>query len=84
MASGVAYCQVGSATKITKTNKSSDLLKLLMQILDAIFPGRVPMSKVLFKPRNDGDWVKNFRILQKVFDKENVTKPIPSTVLRVL
>mmetsp|Transcript_17367 Transcript_17367/g.32961 ORF Transcript_17367/g.32961 Transcript_17367/m.32961 type:complete len:266 (-) Transcript_17367:161-958(-) len=47
------------------------------QILDAIFPGKVPLSKVHFDAKYDYDFVKNYKVLQGVFDKMNVDKRVP-------
>eukprot|EP00468_Gymnochlora_sp_CCMP2014_P004454 CAMPEP_0167756286 /NCGR_PEP_ID=MMETSP0110_2-20121227/9299_1 /TAXON_ID=629695 /ORGANISM="Gymnochlora sp., Strain CCMP2014" /LENGTH=269 /DNA_ID=CAMNT_0007642375 /DNA_START=21 /DNA_END=830 /DNA_ORIENTATION=+ len=47
------------------------------QILDAIFPGKVPLHKVDFDAKYDYDFVKNFKIIQNVFDKMSVQKRVP-------
>lgn len=47
------------------------------QLLDAIFPGKVPISKINFDAKYDYDFVKNYKILQNVFDKQNIEKRIP-------
>jgi len=47
------------------------------QIADAIFPGKVPMKNVNWSARTDYDYVKNFKILQNVFVKQGVRKPVP-------
>mmetsp|Transcript_39288 Transcript_39288/g.76259 ORF Transcript_39288/g.76259 Transcript_39288/m.76259 type:complete len:265 (+) Transcript_39288:65-859(+) len=47
------------------------------QLLDAIFPGKVPLSKVNFDAKYDYDYVKNYKVLQGVFDKMNVDKRVP-------
>ena len=40
------------------------------QICDAVFPGSVPMSKVKWDARNDYEFVHNYKILQRVFEKK--------------
>jgi RP/EB family microtubule-associated protein len=47
------------------------------QILDAIFPGKVPLHKVNFNATQEYQYVQNFKILQNLFNKENITKHIP-------
>jgi len=47
------------------------------QILDAIFPGKVPLSKVQFDAKYDYEFVKNYKVLQTVFDKMNIDKRVP-------
>jgi len=44
------------------------------QILDAIFPGRVPLHKVNFGAKVDYEYIKNYKVLQEVFAKEGVQK----------
>lgn len=46
------------------------------QILDAIYPGKVPMSRVNWKAKNDYEFVNNFKIVQGVMNKQNITKPV--------
>jgi RP/EB family microtubule-associated protein len=47
------------------------------QILDAIYPGQVPMKTVKWNAKNEYDWVANFKIAQKVMTAQNVAKPLP-------
>jgi len=47
------------------------------QILDAIYPGKVPMHKVNFDAKYDYEFVKNFKVMQEVFDKEGIIKVCP-------
>lgn len=46
------------------------------QIMDAIYPGEVPMKKVLFEAKLEHDFVKNYKVLQTVFDKKQIPKHI--------
>eukprot|EP00743_Colponemidia_sp_Colp-15_P002132 GILK01002314.1.p1 GENE.GILK01002314.1~~GILK01002314.1.p1 ORF type:complete len:312 (+),score=62.27 GILK01002314.1:43-936(+) len=46
------------------------------QIMDAIFPGKVPMHKVNWKAKHEYEFVKNYKILQDVFTKCNIGKHI--------
>jgi len=47
------------------------------QILQSIFPGKVPMSKVNFGAKYDYEYVKNYKVLQNCFGKLNVSKHVP-------
>eukprot|EP00466_Bigelowiella_natans_P020171 jgi/Bigna1/129275/aug1.8_g3983 len=47
------------------------------QILDAIFPGKVPLTRVNFDAKYDYEFVKNFKVLQGVFQKMDVQKHVP-------
>jgi len=44
------------------------------QIMDAIYPGQVVLSKVNFNAQHEYEFVKNFKILQSVFDKQGIDK----------
>ena len=44
------------------------------QILDALYPGKVPLSKVNFKATHDFEYVANFKIVQSVFAKCGIDK----------
>eukprot|EP00744_Colponema_vietnamica_P011444 GILI01016097.1.p1 GENE.GILI01016097.1~~GILI01016097.1.p1 ORF type:complete len:315 (-),score=122.67 GILI01016097.1:267-1124(-) len=46
------------------------------QIMDAIFPGKVPMHKVNWAAKHEYEFVKNFKILQEVFDRCGISKHI--------
>eukprot|EP00026_Physarum_polycephalum_P013045 Phypoly_transcript_13407.p1 GENE.Phypoly_transcript_13407~~Phypoly_transcript_13407.p1 ORF type:complete len:282 (+),score=59.07 Phypoly_transcript_13407:100-945(+) len=46
------------------------------QIMDAIYPGKVPLHKVNFNAKFDYEYVKNFKVLQEVFGKLNIEKYI--------
>jgi RP/EB family microtubule-associated protein len=46
------------------------------QILDAIFPGKVALHKVNFDAKHDYEYVQNFKILQEVFNKMEVTRHV--------
>lgn len=46
------------------------------QILDALYPGKVPLHRVNFDANKDYEYVANYKILQSIFDSENITKHI--------
>jgi len=46
------------------------------QIMDAIYPGKVPLSKVKFDAKTEYDYINNFNVLQEVFGKVGIDKKI--------
>jgi RP/EB family microtubule-associated protein len=46
------------------------------QIMDCLFPGQVPLNKVNFFARFDYEFIKNYKLLQNVFNKLNISKVI--------
>eukprot|EP00291_Cryptomonas_curvata_P017504 CAMPEP_0172168410 /NCGR_PEP_ID=MMETSP1050-20130122/10125_1 /TAXON_ID=233186 /ORGANISM="Cryptomonas curvata, Strain CCAP979/52" /LENGTH=127 /DNA_ID=CAMNT_0012839335 /DNA_START=93 /DNA_END=473 /DNA_ORIENTATION=+ len=46
------------------------------QIMDVIYPGEVPVKKLLFEAKLEHDCVKNYKLLQALFDKKNIKKNI--------
>mmetsp|Transcript_8345 Transcript_8345/g.12522 ORF Transcript_8345/g.12522 Transcript_8345/m.12522 type:complete len:275 (+) Transcript_8345:52-876(+) len=46
------------------------------QILDCLFPGKVPMSKVNWDAKSDYEFTNNFKIVQGCFTKMHISKPI--------
>lgn len=46
------------------------------QILDSIFPGKIPMSKVNWEAKSDYEYTNNFKLVQSCFTKMNISKPI--------
>eukprot|EP01118_Nematostelium_gracile_P019724 TRINITY_DN925_c0_g1_i1.p1 TRINITY_DN925_c0_g1~~TRINITY_DN925_c0_g1_i1.p1 ORF type:complete len:175 (+),score=44.40 TRINITY_DN925_c0_g1_i1:1-525(+) len=51
------------------------------QLMDALYPGKVPLSKVNFNAKFDYEFTKNFQILQGVFEKCGIEKKIDVPVL---
>ena len=54
---------------------------MAVQIMDAIYPGKVAINKVNFDAKTQPESVANFKVLQNVFDKEQITKYIDVTKL---
>lgn len=46
------------------------------QIIDAIYPGTVPMSKVRWQAKHDYEYVENFKVLQQAFAKNDIKRYI--------
>jgi len=46
------------------------------QILDAIYPGKVPMSKVDWSANKDYEYIQNYKILQKCFTNLKIDRHI--------
>jgi RP/EB family microtubule-associated protein len=46
------------------------------QILDALYPGKVPLQKVNFNAKHEYEFVKNFKVLQDVFTQQGVKKHV--------
>ncbi|KAK9807310.1 hypothetical protein WJX73_000150 [Symbiochloris irregularis] len=59
-------------TKIEQTASGA----VACQLLDAMSPGSVALSKVDFNAVNDYDCINNYKILQAGFSKLNINKPI--------
>lgn len=51
------------------------------QLMDALYPGKVPLSKVNFNAKFEYEYLKNFTILQAVFDKVGIDKRIDVNTL---
>ena len=46
------------------------------QILDAIYPGEVPMTRVRWDAKSAHEYIDNYKIIQQVFEKKGVEKHI--------
>jgi len=46
------------------------------QVLDAIYPGKVPLHKVNFAAKYDYEWLKNWKVIQEVFTQQAIQKPV--------
>jgi len=44
------------------------------QLLDAIYPGKVPLHKVNFSAKFDYEYVKNFKVFQDIFVQQGIQK----------
>lgn len=46
------------------------------QVLDAIYPGEVPMSKVRWDAKSPHEFIDNYKVIQSVFEKKGIDKHI--------
>lgn len=46
------------------------------QLVDSLFPGKVPMSKVNWEARSAPEYVNNYKVLQSAFDRLHIEKHI--------
>ena len=51
------------------------------QIIDAIYPGTVQMSKVNWGAKHDYEYAYNYKILQTAFQKNNIARFVDPTKL---
>ncbi|KAL6049244.1 microtubule integrity protein mal3 [Balamuthia mandrillaris] len=51
------------------------------QMMDALYPGSIALSKVKFEPSATWEYVHNFKLLQKAFEKQKIEKHIDITTL---
>eukprot|EP01069_Polyplicarium_translucidae_P001813 Polyplicarium_translucidae@DN1814_c0_g2_i1.p1 len=49
---------------------------IVLQVMDRLYPGKVPMQKVNWSARHEYEFMKNYKILQEVFQRCGVTKHI--------
>jgi RP/EB family microtubule-associated protein len=42
--------------------------------MDALYPGKVPLSKVNFNAKFEYEYLKNFTLLQETFNKVGIDK----------
>ena len=46
------------------------------QIIDACYPGTVPMGKVKWNAKHDYEYVENYKVLQQAFSKNDIKRYI--------
>jgi RP/EB family microtubule-associated protein len=51
------------------------------QVMDAIYPGKVALGRVNFDAKTQPEYVANFKVLQSVFDAQQISKYIDVTKL---
>jgi RP/EB family microtubule-associated protein len=44
------------------------------QLMDALYPGQVPLHKVKFDAKLEHEFVANFKVLQSLFDKFGIDR----------
>ncbi len=53
-------------------NNNNNVLIIIITILIPI--GQVPLSKVNFNAKHEYEYIKNWKVLQNVFDKQGIDK----------
>lgn len=47
------------------------------QVLDYLYPGQMRMNLVNWNSKLDYDWISNFKLVQGLMSKNNISKPVP-------
>lgn len=47
-----------------------------MQILDAVYPGEMNMGKVRWDAKSSHEFVENYKLIQRMFEKKGIDKHI--------
>jgi hypothetical protein len=50
------------------------IIFIIYLLLTTSIQGEVPLKKVLFDAKLEHDFIKNYKVLQSVFDKKQITK----------
>jgi RP/EB family microtubule-associated protein len=50
-------------------------------VMDAIYPGTFPLNKIAWSAKHEYEFVNNYKVLQKAFDKNGITRHIEVTKL---
>jgi len=51
------------------------------QLMDALYPGKIPLTKVNFNAKFEYEYLKNFNLLQEMFTKVGIDKRIDVNTL---
>ena len=46
----------------------------MAQVIDAIYPGTVPVSKLNYQAHTEYDYIRNWKVVQQVFKKHGIDK----------
>eukprot|EP00639_Heterosigma_akashiwo_P006128 CAMPEP_0194579256 /NCGR_PEP_ID=MMETSP0292-20121207/13375_1 /TAXON_ID=39354 /ORGANISM="Heterosigma akashiwo, Strain CCMP2393" /LENGTH=161 /DNA_ID=CAMNT_0039432131 /DNA_START=194 /DNA_END=676 /DNA_ORIENTATION=+ len=65
-------CMNTNLSKIEQTATGA----IACQLLDAVHPGQIPMSKVNWDAKQDYEFIDNYKILQRGFDKIGIDKHV--------
>jgi microtubule-associated protein, RP/EB family len=57
-------------TKVEQTCNAA----AITQVMDILYPGKVPMSKINYNALHEYERVNNFKVLQSVFDKQKIDR----------
>lgn len=63
-------CLAGTRQRVVQLRSTAGAVACA--ILDAVFPGEVPMSKVRWDAKSPHEFIENYKIIQRVFEKKGI------------